>query len=227
MTKAAQLERDMPASRDAEVATLGAILLDPSGEAYHQAASRLLPEDFCLSSHQRIFQRMIETFEAGAPIDLVTLTETLAKHRDLESVGGVVYVSNLTDGLPRIKNISQYVKMLKEKSALRRIVNISNGAAEAAYEQLTPASHVIGAMQEQMLSLLGDESKQSARRISEFSEGTWQRLIERRDRKGKLIGLPTGLDALDRRTGGFRPRQFWTVGGRTGDGKTALALQMA
>src|SRR6185437_4615813 len=181
MTKAAQLERDMPASRDAEVATLGAILLDPSGEAYHQAISRLLPEDFSMSSHQRIFQRMIETFDAGMPIDLVTLTDTLSKHRELESVGGVVYVSSITDGLPRIKNISQYVKILKEKSALRKIVHIANGASEAAFEQMSPASHVIGSMQEQILSILGDEHKGTAAKISEFSEETWRRLLERRD----------------------------------------------
>jgi len=227
MSKAVQIEREMPANRDAEVATLGAILLDPSGNAYNQAVAGLLPEDFALDSHRRIFARMIETFEAGEPIDLVTLTDRLVKHRELESVGGVAYVSNLTDGLPRIKNISQYVRMLKDKSSLRKIIDISNGASEAAYEQALPASHVLGTLQEQLLSLLGNEHKGSATKVAEFSEETWKRLLERRDSPNRLVGFSTGINVLDYKTTGIRRGEFWTIGGRTGDGKTALALQIA
>lgn len=227
MSKAAQLERQMPASKDAEVATLGAILLDPTGSVYNQAVSGLVPDDFALDSHRKIFMRMVETFEAGEPIDLVTLTDRLSKHRELESVGGVPYVSGLTDGIPRIKNISQYIRMLKDSSSLRKIIHMANGAAEAAYEQSAPASHVLGTLQEQILSILGDEHKGTTSRISDFSDDTWKRLLERRDSPNRLIGFTTGIDAIDYRTKGIRRKEFWTIGGRTGDGKTALALQIA
>lgn len=221
------LDRSMPANTDAEVAVLGAILLDPSGYAYNQATSGLKPEDFFLDSHRRIFLRMIEVFESGSPIDIVTLTEKLADHKEIEAVGGVVYVSNLTDGLPRIKNIEQYVKILRNKSQLRQAINVAYGGIEAAYDQDTPASHVIGTMQEQLLTLLGDTGKGGAVRVSDFSEETWQRLVERRNAENRLIGFSTGIDSLDYRTTGIRRGEFWTIGGRTGDGKTALALQMA
>ena len=92
------LDRGLPASADAERAILGAILLDNT--AYSQAAEHLQAEDFSLDSHRRIYLRMMELAEVGRAIDFVTLTEQLGQHKEIESVGGVAYVTSLTDGLP-------------------------------------------------------------------------------------------------------------------------------
>ena len=107
------IDRGLPASIEAERAILGAILLD--NFAYNQAAESLHAEDFSLDSHRRIYLRMMELAETGRPIDFVTLTEQLGQHKEIEAVGGVVYVTSLTDGLPRVKNIEQYVKIVKDK----------------------------------------------------------------------------------------------------------------
>ena len=135
------LDRGLPASADAERAILGAILLDNS--SYPQAAEHLQAEDFSLDSHRRIYLRMMELAETGRAVDFVTLTEQLGQHKEIESVGGVAYVTSLTDGLPRVKNIEQYVKIVKDKALLRNLIHAASSAMQQAYEQDAPAEEII------------------------------------------------------------------------------------
>src|SRR5579864_6930279 len=111
------LESTLPASVDAERSILGAILLD--NFAYNQAAEHLRADDFALDSHRRIYSRMVDLAETSRPIDTVTLTEELARRREVEAVGGVAYLTSLTDGLPRRPNIEHYVKIVRDKALLR------------------------------------------------------------------------------------------------------------
>src|SRR5215469_18835766 len=135
------LDRGLPASVDAERAVLGAILLD--NDSYPQAAEFLQAEDFSLDSHRRIYLRMMELAESGRPIDFVTLTEQLGQHDEIESVGGVSYVTSLTDGLPRVKNIQQYVSIVRDKALLRGLIYAATSAIEKAYAQDAPAEEIV------------------------------------------------------------------------------------
>ena len=137
------LDRGMPASVEAERAILGAILLDNS--SYPQAAEYLRADDFSLDSHRRIYLRMMELAETGRPVDFVTLTEQLGQHKEIESVGGVAYVTSLTDGLPRVKNIEQYVRIVKDKALLRGLIHAATSAIQQAYEQDAPAEEIVDA----------------------------------------------------------------------------------
>src|SRR5947209_15393222 len=145
------LDRGMPASMDAERAILGAILLDNS--SYPQAAEHLRAEDFSLDSHRRIYLRMMELAEIGKPVDFVTLTEQLGQHKEIEAVGGVAYVTSLTDGLPRVKNIEQYVQIVKDKALLRQLIHACNAATETAYDQQAPAQEIIDAAESAIFAI--------------------------------------------------------------------------
>src|SRR5499427_2183229 len=137
------LDRALPASADAERAILGAILLDNS--TYPQAAEHLLADDFSLDSHRRIYLRMMELAESSRAIDFVTLTEQLGQHKEIEAVGGVAYVTSLTDGLPRVKNIEHYVRIVKDKALLRSLIHAATSAIQQAYEQEAPATEILDA----------------------------------------------------------------------------------
>ena len=100
------LDRGLPASADAERAILGAILLDNT--AYSQAAEYLQAEDFSLDSHRRIYLRMMELAESGRAIDFVTLTEQLGQHKEIESVGGTVYVMQPPGTSPAWRAVRDY-----------------------------------------------------------------------------------------------------------------------
>ena len=145
------LVKSLPSNVDAERSVLGAILLDNS--AYNQAAAVLTSEDFSLDSHRRLFLRITDLSEHSRPIDLVTLSEELMRHNELEAVGGAGYVSSLTDGLPRLSNIEHYAKIVKDKSLLRRLIHVSNSITARCLEGSEEAEEILDASESMVLSV--------------------------------------------------------------------------
>lgn len=220
-----ELGQEMPASVSNEVAVLGAILLQNS--AYDQAAAKLTVDVFSLDSHRKIFARMQELFEAGVPIDFNTLVEQLGKHKEIESVGGVTYVTSLTDGLPRVKNIGHYCDILLDKFVSRQIINASNAAIAAAYEQTDSGKRCLDYMLDTLLALQSNSIKKFASRPIDFSDQVIQKLHEMRDKNTRLIGFSLGLDGVNFKTTGVRKKELCVIGGRPGQGKTSYALEIA
>jgi len=133
----------MPASLDTERSILGAILLD--NDVLPQAAESLRAEDFSLDSHRRIYMRMLELNETSRPIDIITLTEELSRKKEVEAVGGVAYLSSLTEGLPRRENIEHYVKIVKDKALLRGLIHAAQSAISHALDQSDTTEEIIDA----------------------------------------------------------------------------------
>ena len=129
---------DFPASVEAERAILGAIMLD--NEALDEAKD-LLPDDYALDSHRRIFLAMGELRAAGRTVDIVTLPNHLGDPKD---IGGVAYLASLTEGLPRRPVIAEYIRIVKEKAKLRRIIGGCEVAIKACMAQETSASEIVG-----------------------------------------------------------------------------------
>jgi replicative DNA helicase len=123
-------ERIIPTNIHAETVILGAILLDNN---YMVGASSLEPEDFSLDSHKRIFMRMRQMLDKGTAVDLVTLVDYMG--REVSDTGGVAYLASLTEGLPIRPAIREYVRIVKEKSALRKIISVCELGIEKAFEQ--------------------------------------------------------------------------------------------
>ena len=143
-------EKSLPTNPEAETAILGAILLDNG--CYNQAASTVSEEDFSLDSNRRIFRAMTALIERGARVDYVTLTEQLQSHGELKHCGGVGYVLSLTDGLPRVKNIAQYARIVKEKARSRMLINVCNSAQASAYTGAAP-DDVLASLQQNVIDI--------------------------------------------------------------------------
>src|SRR5271169_3865780 len=122
-----------PANIDAEKTILGAILLDNAAHA--EAAEKLESDDFSLDSHRRIFLRMSELIDSERAVDIVTLANELSRNKEVESVGGVAYLASLTEGLPRRPVIEEYIKIVKDKSLLRKLMGICSAAIARASDQ--------------------------------------------------------------------------------------------
>ena len=114
------LDTGLPANIDAEKTILGAILLDNA--AHSEAAEKLESDDFSLDSHRRIFLRMSELMNSQRAVDIVTLANELARYKEIEAVGGVAYLASLTEGLPLRPVIEEYIRIVKDKSLLRRLM---------------------------------------------------------------------------------------------------------
>ncbi len=154
----------LPANIDAEKTILGAILLDNA--AHSEAAEKIDADDFSLDSHRRIFLRMTELMNSQRAVDIVTLAEELARNKEVESVGGVAYLASLTEGLPRRPVIEEYIKIVKDKSLLRRLMGICSAAIARAADQSETALEVIGAAETQLLEV---SQKRLDRRASRAS----------------------------------------------------------
>src|ERR1700744_737978 len=141
----------LPANLDAERTILGAILLDNA--AYSEAAEKLDADDFSLDSHRRIFMRMGELINAQRPADIVTLPNELMRYKEIESVGGVAYLASLTEGLPLRPVIEDYVRIVKDKSLLRRLMAICSAAIARAADQSETALEVLGDAEQKLLEV--------------------------------------------------------------------------
>jgi replicative DNA helicase len=219
------VDRSLPASLDAERAVLGAILLD--NLTYSQAAEHLISDDFSLDSHRRIYLRIMELAESGRPIDFVTLTEQLGQHKEIEAVGGVAYVTSLTDGLPRVKNIEQYVRIVKDKALLRNLIHAATSAIQKAYEQEGPAEEIVDAAEAAIFQISEKRIGIGFQGIAEIVKDSFGSIDKLYERGQRITGLETHFEDLDNVTSGFQKSDLIIIAARPSMGKTAFAINIA
>ena len=219
------LEAGMPANIDAEKTILGAILLDNAAHA--EAAEKLESDDFSLDSHRRIFLRMSELMDAQRAVDIVTLANELARYKEVESVGGVAYLAGLTEGLPRRPVIEEYIRIVKDKSLLRKLMAICSAAIARAADQGESALEVLGAAESQLMEVTEKGLTggfQSLDQIVQHSFGTIDNLYKQ---SREVTGLATEFVEFDRMTSGLQKGELIIIAARPSMGKTALAINIA
>ncbi|SRR5579871_810480 len=230
------IERGLPANADAEKAVLGAILLDNG--AYNAAAAIIVSDDFYVDSHRRIYQKMIGLREGvpPRPIDFTTLTEELMLSKELDAVGGVSYLSTLTDGLPRAVNTEHYAKIVKDKSVLRRLIHTAHSIVQEGLDGGYSAGDNGGSSAGGIAEFL-DRAESSILRVGEerirtgltpLSEIAKEAYKNIEDLRGQRItGLETGFHRFDEMTRGLHAGEFIIVAARPSMGKTAWAMNVA
>ena len=219
------LEKGLPSNLDAERSVLGAVLLD--NFAYNYAAELLIADDFSSDGHRRIFARMVTLGESGRPIDPVTLTEELLRTNELETAGGVAYLSALTEGLPRASNVAHYARIVKDKAVLRRLVHTSNSILHEAMEGSEDAADILGRAESAMLSVGEDREREGLTTLGEVFKKTYRSLDDLLDRGSRITGLTTGFRRFDDLTCGLQSNDLILVAARPSMGKTAWALSVA
>src|ERR1700734_1585698 len=137
-----------PASPHAEGPILGAMLVDPL--AIVDATMLLKAEDFALDSHRRIYEVMLHLSEVGYAIDLITVSEDLRRKKELDSVGGLPYLYELSEGLPRKLSIESYVRIVKDKSIMRQLMSVCDTRMMEAADQSRDALDVLNEVEGRM-----------------------------------------------------------------------------
>ncbi len=215
----------LPASIDAERSILGSILLD--NFLYNQAAETLKADDFALDSHRRIYSRMMELAEHSKPIDIVTLAEELARRKEVEAVGGVAYISSLTDGLPRRPNIEHYVKIVRDKAMLRALIHTASTAIARASEQAESADEILDTTEAAIFQLADDRVQRGFVAIPEIVKESFGSIDQLYERGQRITGLATHYERLDELTSGFQASDLIIIAARPSMGKTAFAINIA
>ena len=219
------LAHSLPANVEAERSILGAILLD--NFSYNQAAEHLKPEDFSLDSHRRIYTRMMDLAESSRPIDMITLVEEFDRHKELEAIGDVGYISGLVDGVPDRPSIEHYIKIVRDKALLRGLIHTANSAIARAADQSDPAEEVLNDVEAAILQLSEKRIGRGFMGVQEIvkeSFGSVDALLQRGQR---ITGLATHYTDLDEMTSGFQRSDLIIIAARPSMGKTAFAMNIA
>jgi replicative DNA helicase len=224
-SSAVVLEKGLPANLDAERFVLGSILLDDS--YFIQTAGAIQPDDFSLEKHRRIFARMAEIHERGEKIDRVTLANELMTRNQLESCDGLSYLVSLDDGLPQTFNIESYIRIVKDKAILRKIIFSSQHLMNRCISSDEEPSQILAGAEETLLKLGESQVKSGlaspAQIIDEYQGGLNSFL----DPSKRIKGISTGFSKLDEMTGGLHAGELIILAARPSMGKTALALNIA
>ena len=215
----------MNTGAEVEKAILGGILLDE--KAYDEARSLgLEAQDFVLDSHRKIFSHMEALAATTKPIDIITIIDELNRTRNLIPIGDVGYVSSLIEGLPDRPSIKTYVRIVKEQSAQRKLINACE-SIKAGFSSAMTSAEAMSYLTDQMLQVQAGTDDDPALRTCQFSDAAYSKWLEVARDSREVIGLATGISSLDYATTGIRPGELWPVGARTGAGKSNLALQIA
>ncbi len=219
------LDAGLPANVDAERTILGAILLDNAAHA--EAAERLEADDFSLDSHRRIYLRMTELLTSQRAVDIVTLAEELARNKEIESVGGVAYLASLTEGLPLRPVIEEYIRIVKDKSLLRRLMAICSAAIARAADQSEPALDVLGAAESQLLEVSEKGITRGLQPLDQIVANSFGSIDNLYKQSRDVTGLATDFLQLDRVTSGLQKGELIIIAARPSMGKTAFAINIA
>jgi replicative DNA helicase len=219
------IERPLPHNLEAERSILGAILLD--NYALNAAVEKLRADDFFLPQHRQIFERMIHLGETQQAIDSVTLMEDLSRGGKLEAAGGVAYLSQLADGLPRVTNVEHYERIVKEKSVLRSLAFSAAAIQEQALAAGEDADIILDRAESTIFQLAEDRVRAGLIGVKELVRDNYERLEKIFSEGRRITGLTTGYAGLDNETAGLQPSELIILAARPSMGKTALALNIA
>lgn len=214
-----------PHNNDAEMATLGALVLD--SDALAVVLRYLRANDFYKLAHQKIFTAIVGLFNEGKGVDLLTLTDELRSEGALESAGGTAYVSTLTSVVPTSANVEYYAKIVQENSIRRLLLKIAGEMVSSAHDDSLDGRAVIEEAEKKIFAVTDSQQKGQYRVARDIVPGAISAIEQLYHRKESYTGVPTGFPELDNMTSGFQDSEFIIIGARPSIGKTALALTMA
>lgn len=218
-----EVTRSMPCNIEAEQYVLGAIIFD--NECIGDVIAVLKPDDFYLEQHKRIFEAMINISNRAIPIDLVTLKSELENVFD--NIGGVDYITQICLMVNTTANLKYHVKIIEEKSLLRRLIRSSNEITELCFDSDKEVSLVLNTAENKLYDVLQSKKISDMYPIKEVLAENLSRLEELMKQNGKITGVPTGFTDLDAHTTGMQPSDLILIAARPAMGKTSFALNIA
>ncbi|MGD8175010.1 replicative DNA helicase [Marinimicrobium sp. ARAG 43.8] len=213
-----------PHSVEAEQAVLGGLMLD---NLRLEAVREVLSErDFFRDDHRLIFRMMCDLSEDDKPLDVITLSEELHRHDELERVGGFGYLTELAANTPGSANILAYANIVRERSTLRQLIHVAQEISRSGYNPLgLDADDLLQLAEKRVAEIAEDRPKEGGlTALNELLKSTVQRIDELFRSGSDLTGVGSGLEDLDKRTSGWQPGELIILAARPSMGKTALAL---
>jgi replicative DNA helicase len=214
-----------PQNIEAEQSLLGGLLVD--AESMNKVADIIGSADFYRDSHSKIFALITDLYERNDAIDMITISSLARDRGILESIGGVTYLNTLVDLMPSAANIAHYAKMVKEKSLLRRLMNVATEIIEKGYDADTNVDGYIDDAEKMIFQVAENKFKPAFFPIKDFVMENVKTIERLYDKKQTVTGIATGFTDLDKLTSGLQNSDLIIVAGRPSMGKTAFAMNIA
>lgn len=214
-----------PQDIEAEQAVLGAIFLD--AEALVEAMAQIEPQDFYRRAHQIIFRSMIALNDRNENIDIITLKSQIESENTLEDVGGISYLTELSQVTPTASGVAHYAKIVKDKSTLRELIQAATKIVKEGYSQEGSVEEIVEAAEKRILNVSEKRNSTGFQAISDVLNSTMENIDRLSQQNEEITGLPTGYPELDKMTAGLQPEELIILAARPAVGKTAFALNIA
>jgi replicative DNA helicase len=219
------LEKVPPQNIEAEMAVLGSLLIDE--DAISVAVEFLNKDSFYKDSHKKIFEAILDLYNANKAVDLITLTDELKRKGILEDIGGVSFLTALANSVPTAANISHYVNIVKEKSILRNLINNATRILSDCYETEGNIDEVVDNAERLVFEVSDKRHQGTYVPLKEIIKGSIETIDRLYQKKVHVTGIPTGFIDFDLKTSGLQPSDLIVIAGRPSMGKSAFALGIA
>ncbi len=219
------MNKEMPNDIAAEQAVLGSMFM--SKKACEKVIERLNPDAFYLDKHAKIFKAIASLKEAGSPIDITIVTNELEKRKELSSVGGVEYLSDIVMIVPSAANVEEYIKIVEEKSIRRRLIEAALSIETDSYNWNDTLDELLDRSEKNLMNISKARSGSEFQAISDVLYRAQLNLEKLSQVKGEITGLPTGFYDIDKITSGLHENELIIIAARPAMGKTAFALNIA
>jgi len=217
------MDRVPPQNIEVEQSLLGCMLVDK--DAIIAVSDWLAPEHFYDDRHVQIYSNILELFNEGLPVDLITLTDRLKKQKKLSAVGGRAYIADLATMVATSAHAEEYGQIIKESATRRGLISAARNITEMAYREDVGIDEVIDTSEKQVFDVAQSGTRTNFVHIKDLLKEAYER-AERADKDQAYLGISTGFKDLDDLLGGFQKSDLIVLAARPSVGKTALALDM-
>ena len=221
----ALIKRILPHSIEAEQSVIGAMLMDR--DAIIAASEIITGADFYQHQYGVIFDAMVELFNEGKPVDLVTLQNRLREKDVPPEISSMEFVRDLLNAVPTSANVRHYANIVSEKAVLRRLIKLTEEIENDCYLNKEPVEVIMEETEKKMFQLLGQRNSGDFMPIRQVVINTLENIERASKTKGNVTGIPTGFTDLDYKTSGLQNSDFILIAARPSMGKTAFVLNIA
>ncbi|MBF1047773.1 MAG: replicative DNA helicase [Peptostreptococcus sp.] len=220
----AELMKTPPHNLESEQCVIGSIIMEE--ETMVPVAEILDIEDFYIDAHKVIYESMLELNNERKPIDMVTVSNRLKEKGYLDQVGGVTYLTSITNMIPTTSNVKVYAEIVKKNSTLRKLIKASNDIISMGYEASHSLDDILNVAEKKIFDISQDRMSEDFKPISEVLTSVTAMIEDVYSKGSDLTGLDTGFIDLNKKLGGFHKSDLILIAARPGMGKTAFALNL-
>src|SRR5256884_2310915 len=218
------VEKLLPQNIEAECGVLGSIIIDP--EAIVQVADFLHADDFYRDAHRTIYEVILHLYEQREAADFITICDELERHNKLENVGGASYITSLINLVPTSGNVEYYGRIVERNAILRRLIEAAGQIAAVAYQE-EDADVALDKAEQLIFNISQRHARSDFALLRDILSAYMNKLDQLHERRGTIVGVPTGFTDLDRLTGGLQRSDLIILAARPSIGKSSLALSLA